>query len=139
LWNFFARYTRTNFVSIYTVRSTCYPVLNLLLFQILICVFNATFNKLQFCRGGQFYLWWTTEYKEDTIELSQILLKFNMCGVPVMQYYIYSYLWVKFYLSQARTWISNIIYHGLFCIQWIKMRGECSLCWYWRNFRPSLF
>ena len=69
----------------------------------MICVFNATFNKLQFCLGGQFYLWSSTEYKEDTIELSQILLKFNMCGVPVTQYYIYSYLWVKFYLSQART------------------------------------
>jgi hypothetical protein len=32
-------------------------------------------------------------------------------------------------LSQARTWISNIICHGLFfCVQQAKMRGNCSFC-----------
>ena len=29
-------------------------------------------------------------------------------------------------LSQARTWISNVICHGLFCVQWVKMKGDCS-------------
>jgi hypothetical protein len=29
-------------------------------------------------------------------------------------------------LSQARTWIYNIICHGLFCVQWVKMRGDSS-------------
>jgi len=24
-------------------------------------------------------------------------------------------------LSQARSWIYNIICHGLFCVQWVKM------------------
>ena len=30
-------------------------------------------------------------------------------------------------LSQARTWISNAICHGLSCVQWNKVRGGCSL------------
>jgi hypothetical protein len=30
-------------------------------------------------------------------------------------------------LSQARTWISNIICR----VQWVKGRGDCSFSWYW--------
>jgi hypothetical protein len=29
-----------------------------------------------------------------------------------------------FSLSQARTWISNVICHGLFCVQWVQLRWE---------------
>ena len=36
-------------------------------------------------------------------------------------------------LSQVRTWIYNIICHGLFSVQWVKMRGDCSFCWYCWN------
>jgi hypothetical protein len=36
-------------------------------------------------------------------------------------------------LSEARTWIPNIICHGLFNVQWFEVRGDCSFCW------PSLF
>ena len=39
----------------------------------------------------------------------------------------------------GRTWISSIIFHGLFHIQWFKVRGDCSFCWYWWNCWPSLF
>ena len=42
-------------------------------------------------------------------------------------------------LSQARTWISNVIcWHscGLFCVQWVHL---CYFCWYWWNWWPSLF
>jgi hypothetical protein len=44
------------------------------------------------------------------------------------------------HLSQARTWISNVICRGLliFHIQWTKVRGDCSLCWYCWNCLPSL-
>jgi len=42
------------------------------------------------------------------------------------------------YLSQTRTWNSNIICSGLFCVQWVKVRGDCSFCWYWLNCWPSL-
>jgi hypothetical protein len=44
------------------------------------------------------------------------------------------------HLSQARTWISNVICRGLliFYIQWTKVRGDCSLCWYCWNCLPSL-
>ena len=28
------------------------------------------------------------------------------------------------YLSQAITWISNAIYHGLICVQWVQLRWE---------------
>jgi hypothetical protein len=26
-----------------------------------------------------------------------------------------------------------------FCVQWVKVKGDCSLCWYWWNCWPSLF
>ena len=42
-------------------------------------------------------------------------------------------------LSPVRTWLSNIICCGLFCAQWVKMRGNCSFCWYWWSRLPSLF
>ena len=46
------------------------------------------------------------------------------------------------YLSQARTWVSNVICHTFcnsFCIQWFEMKGGCLFCWYQLNCRPSLF
>ena len=27
----------------------------------------------------------------------------------------------------------------LFCMQWVKVRGSCLICWYWWNSWPSLF
>ena len=36
-------------------------------------------------------------------------------------------------LSEASTWIPNIICHGLLYVQWFEVRGDCSFCW------PSLF
>ena len=26
-----------------------------------------------------------------------------------------------------------------FFVHWVKMRGDCSFCWYWWNWLPSLF
>jgi hypothetical protein len=43
-------------------------------------------------------------------------------------------------LSTTRTWISNFICRGSpFRVQWVKMRGDCSFCWYWWNCWLSLF
>ena len=42
-------------------------------------------------------------------------------------------------LSQARVWIPNVICHGLLCVHWVKVRSDCSLCWYWWNYLPLLF
>ena len=36
-------------------------------------------------------------------------------------------------LSKVRTWIPNIICHGLIYVQWFEVRSDCSFCW------PSLF
>ena len=38
-----------------------------------------------------------------------------------------------------KTWISNIICRGLFCVQWVMVKGDFSICWYWKNCWPSLF
>ena len=48
-----------------------------------------------------------------------------------------TFLW----LFQANTWISIEICRGLFTfyVQWVEVRGDCSLCWYWWNYWPSLF
>jgi len=42
-------------------------------------------------------------------------------------------------LSQAMTWISNIICRGLFNVPWVELRGDYSFCRYWRHCWPSLF
>ena len=34
-------------------------------------------------------------------------------------------------LSQARTWISIVICHGLFNLQWFEVRSDCLFCWCW--------
>ena len=31
----------------------------------------------------------------------------------------------------TEIWISNVICHGLFYVQWFNVRGDNSLCWYW--------
>jgi len=31
-------------------------------------------------------------------------------------------------MSQTRTWITNVIFHGLFCVQRVEMGGDCSFC-----------
>ena len=41
-------------------------------------------------------------------------------------------------LSQARTWISNVICRDMFYVHGDKVRGDCSWCWYWGNCWPSL-
>ena len=42
-------------------------------------------------------------------------------------------------MFQARTWISNIICYGLFYVQFSRWNIFFWFCWYWWNFRPSLF
>ena len=43
------------------------------------------------------------------------------------------------WLSQVKTWISNVICRGLFYDQWIELRGGCPFCCYWWNYWLSLF
>jgi hypothetical protein len=43
------------------------------------------------------------------------------------------------WLSQAKTWISNVICRGLLYDQWIELRGGCPFCCYWWNYWLSLF
>jgi hypothetical protein len=43
------------------------------------------------------------------------------------------------FLLQARTWISNTIFHGLCYVQRFQVRVDCSFCWYLWNCWSSLF
>ena len=41
-------------------------------------------------------------------------------------------------LSQASTWIFNVICRIVLCsVSLVKMRGDCSFCWYWWNLLKS--
>jgi hypothetical protein len=67
-----------------------------------------------------------------------ILTDFILCISDIKhRYYIASILLC---LSKGRTRFYNVICRVLlFCVQWMKMRGDCSFCWYWWNCWPSLF
>ena len=41
-------------------------------------------------------------------------------------------------LSQSRTWNLIAICHGLFCVQWLRPRGDCLFCWYRLNIWPLM-
>ena len=45
------------------------------------------------------------------------------------------------YLSQARTWVSSVKCDDFVVVyvQWVKVRDECSFCWYWLSYWPPLF
>ena len=42
-------------------------------------------------------------------------------------------------IFQVKIWISIDICRGIFTCydQWVEVRGDCSLCWYWWNYWPS--
>jgi len=42
-------------------------------------------------------------------------------------------------LSQARTRISNVKWHGHIYVLWLEMRSDRLFCWYWRNCWISMF
>ena len=45
---------------------------------------------------------------------------------------------LEFQITYIIYWISNNIHylcHGLFCIEWFQVRGDC-LVWYWLNYWP---
>ena len=52
--------------------------------------------------------------------LSLFVYFFCACLTPV-PWFLMSYVMVFFY------------------VQWVEMRGGCSLCWYWWNYWPSLY
>ena len=65
------------------------------------------------------------------------ILNHKLC----LQTYIYQFNLYTFLCQfQARTWISNIICHGLFYVYRIDLRWEMIVpfCWYWWNCWPSL-
>ena len=88
--------------------------------------------------------WWTDEQtraiqysphstsQEVTTDMSHKILTKNLL---IFQFNPDTFLC----LSQAMTWISNAICHSLFYVQWVKMRDDCSFCWYWWNCWTSLF
>ena len=41
--------------------------------------------------------------------------------------------------SQKLDFLRHMSWSFFVCIQWVKMRGDCSFCWYWWNCWPSLF
>jgi hypothetical protein len=45
-------------------------------FGLWLMVFNATFNNISVCRGGQFYWWRKPEYLEKITDLSQVTDEF---------------------------------------------------------------
>jgi len=42
-------------------------------------------------------------------------------------------------LSQAKFPMSYVVVCCFVCVQWIKVKGDCSFCWYWGNCWPSLY
>ena len=94
-------------------------------------VFNATFNNISVISCRAFII--SVVYK---IKLSKLPSYqeggwdlINCCNPTTF-----------LCLFQTRTWISNVICHGVFFVlSKLKMRGDWSFCWNWWNWWSSLF
>ena len=109
---------------------------------------------------------WVSDFKvvcqycpERSVPRYELLLK-NM-SVPANVYMYLEYWWNNcfgektfYHLYQGMyrcAWIIDEIpvwtihhiflrqFFLLFYVRWVKMRADCSLCWYWWNYLPSLF
>jgi hypothetical protein len=107
-------------------------------------------------------------YKSSTsIALSLILVHFllifysyfeqmHLCTLNNQEYSIYFYiinrkLYKNIFVPLVIYWsdepksnwglilVEDLYCCGLFCGHWVKMRGDCSFCWYWWNCWHSLF
>jgi len=76
-------------------------------------------------------------YRTETIQLSEVLkLRPWKCEYDcVLIYRTSEQIWINehwtvvlfvrgLWLSQARNWISNVICHGIYCVQWVQLRWE---------------
>jgi hypothetical protein len=93
-------------------------------FVIADCLFDwMAVSSVFFIINLYLYCRWRTNYQEE------------QGWDPMNQFKTVTFLC----LSRTRTWISNVIYRGLFYFQWFVMRDDWSFYWYWRNCWPSLF
>ena len=85
--------------------------------------------------------WITRKRRDDVTSLPlyiyyrQIQLSREEGWNPIKQFNPTTFLC----LSQTRIWISNVICHGLFCVQWFEVKVDCLFCWYLWNCWWSLF
>jgi hypothetical protein len=85
----------------------------------------------------------TSSYKEKmAVKTLTCLTPTHFCACPIRRG-LYCAQWV--HSRWEVLGIGGIDDHHclnflfIFCVQWVKVRGNCLFCWYWWNWWPSLF
>ena len=77
-------------------------------------------------------------FSEISIVFTALVLRYKFLFIFALLFSVTSNspLFVK-----IKIWISIDICRGIFTfyVQWVEVRGDCSLCWYWWNYWPSQF
>ena len=135
--------------------------------EVIVCFFDIEWNwwpslfKLFFCvqwvtmRGDCLFCWYWWNWWPLLVKLSFCLQWVKMGGDCLFCWYWWNWwlslLKLSCFCSVRYLWevivffidIGGIDDHYclsfLVCVQWVKMRGDCLLFWYWWNWWPSLF
>ena len=125
-----------NVISILTIFLNVKHFFSFFLLAIVLSVFSFPTDdypfgifKLILCLFHTLVVFMYTQRWEVIVDITIIPVQIKSWGGSINQLNPTTFLC----LSQGWTWIYNIICHGLFCVQWVKMRGDCSFCWYCWN------
>jgi hypothetical protein len=71
-----------------------------------------------------------------------IHLSYTFPRVVSIIFFCYTFLWFNPYIGVSVTSQELDFQHYMswsHCVQLVRVRGDCSFCWYWWNCWPSLF
>jgi hypothetical protein len=99
---------------------------NILLFCLIKRDNIIIFTYLYVIMKRKFEHWWST-----ILSLAGMYTPPHLCAYPKARTWIFNINCTSPHICaypKARTWVFNVLCRGIFCIQWVKARGDCSFC-----------